>query len=117
VKSDPPEARTGIAPPESLLQRATRELREQAEQIDAENAREQARLGAEIQAPRRAAYTPRTVQLVLYLFYDPAGTLVRVKGAVGGRPVLNVPDPNGVDLGAAAQRTLELGALGALLGS
>ncbi len=113
MKSDPPEARTTIA--ETPLQRAKRELAEQQEAIKLEAVREEARLRAA--APKPATYTPRTVQLVLDLHYEPAGTLLQVEGRCGGRKVLDARSLDGVDLGAAAVRTLELGALGALLGS
>lgn len=120
VKSDPPEARTGIAPlagAETPLQRATRELREQAAAAELETARESERLNAELHKAANGAQPSRRVQLVLDLHYDYHGTLIVVDGVCNGKRVLHAQDTaNGVDLGAAAVRTLELGALGALLG-
>lgn len=117
VKSDPPEARTRIVLFESPLQRATRELREQQEAHKLETARESERLNAELHKAANGAQPSRRVQLVLDLHYDYHGTLIVVDGVCNGKRVLHAQDTaNGVDLGAAAERTLELGALGALLG-
>jgi len=92
---------------ETPLARATRELREQEAAL---------RAPPEPAAEPPKAPEPKRVQLVLELTYDNAGVLTGVQGLCQGRKVLNTYDRVGVDLGAAAVRTLELGALGALLG-
>lgn len=58
----------------------------------------------------------REVIIVLRLTYDALGACVGTVGVCNGREVLRYKGAGDLDLGHAAQETLRLGALGALLG-
>src|SRR5690242_16606891 len=90
---------------------AVERLQEQQREQEAQAAAEEAKLKA---APAPAL--PRSVTLTLVCTFGTDGTLNMVEGVCGSRRVAEFRANDGVDIGAAAQRTLELGALRALLG-
>lgn len=94
------------------LEEAVARLLEQQADEAKQAAAEEAKLAAPAPKPEQ-----RRVQVALDCTFDPAGALRAVAGRCGGRLVFEASDPSGIDLGAAAQRTLELGALRALLGA